>query len=138
MNYKMMGHFVAQILTIGAVFMLPALCISLYYREDRAVYGFLLTLGIFAVVIGLLQLTCRSAPSAFYAREGLVCVGVSWIVLSLLSYLPFYFSGEIISGEPDGPVRWQAAARRSYFFAKWKVSSSVQYLSISTRINPSA
>ena len=95
MNYKMMGRFVAQILTIGAVFMLPALFISLYYREDRAVYGFLLTLGIFAVVIGLLQLTCRSAPSAFYAREGLVCVGVSWIVLSLLSCLPFYFSREI-------------------------------------------
>ena len=95
MNYKMMGRFVAQILTIGAVFMLPALMISLYYREDRAVYGFLLTLGIFAVVIGLLQLTCRSAPSAFYAREGLVCAGVSWIILSLLSCLPFYFSREI-------------------------------------------
>ena len=56
MNYKMMGRLVAQILTIGAVFMLPALMLSLYYREDRAVYGFLLTLGIFAVVIGLLQI----------------------------------------------------------------------------------
>lgn len=95
MNYKMMGRFIAQILTIGAVFMLPALMISLYYRENRAIYGFLITLGIFAVVIVLLRLTCRSAPSAFYAREGLVCVGVGWIVLSLLSCLPFYFSREI-------------------------------------------
>ena len=95
MNYKMMGRFVAQILTIGAAFMLPALMISLHYKEDRAVYGFLITLGIFAVVIGLLRLICRSAPSAFYAREGLVCVGVSWIVLSVLSCLPFYFSREI-------------------------------------------
>ena len=95
MNYKMMGRFIAQILTIGAAFMLPALMISLYYKEDRAVFGFLITLCIFAVVIGLLRLTCRSAPSAFYAREGLVCVGVSWIVLSLISCLPFYFSREI-------------------------------------------
>ena len=95
MNYKMMGRFIAQILTIGAVFMLPALGISLYYQEGQAVFGFLVTLGIFAVVIGVLLLTCRSAPSAFYAREGLVCVGVSWIVLSLLSCLPFYFSREI-------------------------------------------
>ncbi|MGM9659819.1 MAG: TrkH family potassium uptake protein [Faecousia sp.] len=95
MNYKMMGRFIAQILTIGAVFMLPALGISLYYGEGQAVFGFLVTLGIFAVVIGVLLLTCRSAPSAFYAREGLVCVGVSWIVLSLLSCLPFYFSREI-------------------------------------------
>ncbi|MGN1016832.1 MAG: TrkH family potassium uptake protein [Faecousia sp.] len=95
MNYKMMGRFVAQILTIGAVFMVPALGISLYYGEQKAAFAFLVTLGIFAAVIGLLWLTCRSAPSAFYAREGLVCVGVSWIVLSLLSCLPFYISREI-------------------------------------------
>lgn len=95
MNYKMMGRFIAQILTIGAVFMLPALAISLYYGEQRAALAFLATLGIFAAVIGLLRLTCRSALSAFFAREGLVCVGVGWIVLSLLSCLPFWFSREI-------------------------------------------
>ena len=95
MNFKMMGRFVAQILTIGAVFMVPALGISLYYGERQATFAFLVTLGIFAVVIGLLRLTCRSAPSAFYAREGLVCAGVSWIVLSLISCLPFYISREI-------------------------------------------
>ena len=95
MNYKMMGRFIAQILTIGAVFMLPALAISLYYGEQRAALAFLATLGIIAAVIGLLHLTCRSALSAFFAREGLVCVGVGWIVLSLLSCLPFWFSREI-------------------------------------------
>ena len=95
MNYKMMGRFVAQILTIGAVFMVPALAISLFYGERRAVFAFLATLGIFAAVIGLLRLTCRGAASAFYAREGLVCAGISWIVLSLLSCLPFWFSREI-------------------------------------------
>ena len=95
MNYKMMGRFVAQILTIGAVFMVPALAISLFYGERQAVFAFLATLGIFAAVIGLLRLTCRGAASAFYAREGLVCAGISWIVLSLLSCLPFWFSREI-------------------------------------------
>ena len=95
MNYKMMGRFIAQILTIGAVFMLPALAISLYYGEQQAALAFLATLGVFAAVIGLLRLTCRSALSAFFAREGLVCVGVGWIVLSLLSCLPFWFSREI-------------------------------------------
>ena len=95
MNYKMMGRFVAQILTIGALFMVPALAISLFYGERQAVFAFLATLGIFAAVIGLLRLTCRGAASAFYAREGLVCAGISWIVLSLLSCLPFWFSREI-------------------------------------------
>lgn len=97
MNYKMMGRFIAQILMITGVFMLPALAISLYCGDTGAVYGFLLTLGAFVLVIGLLTLTCRGAASAFYAKEGLVCAGASWIVLSLLSCLPFYFSREIPS-----------------------------------------
>ena len=97
MNYKMMGRFIAQILIIAGVFMLPALAISVYCGETAAVYAFLLTLGVFALVIGLLMLTCRGAASAFYAKEGLVCAGASWIVLSLLSCLPFYFSREIPS-----------------------------------------
>ena len=82
---------------ITGVFMLPALAISVYCGETAAVYAFLLTLGAFALVIGLLMLTCRGAASAFYAKEGLVCAGASWIVLSLLSCLPFYFSREIPS-----------------------------------------
>ena len=97
MNYKMMGRFIAQILMITGVFMLPALAISVYCGETAAVYAFLLALGAFALVIGLLMLTCRGAASAFYAKEGLVCAGASWIVLSLLSCLPFYFSREIPS-----------------------------------------
>ena len=97
MNYKMMGRFIAQILIITGVFMLPALAISVYCGETAAVYAFLLTLGVFTLVIGLLMLTCRGAASAFYAKEGLVCAGASWIVLSLLSCLPFYFSREIPS-----------------------------------------
>ena len=97
MNYKMMGRFIAQILFIEALFMLPALGISLYCGESAATKGFLITLGLIALVTAILALVCRGAPSAFYAKEGLVCVGVSWIVLSLLGCLPFYISGEIPS-----------------------------------------
>ena len=64
------------------------------YHEDY-VDGFLLTLGIMALVAGLLFFTCRKAGRLFGAREGLVCVGFSWIVLSLLGCLPFVFSGNI-------------------------------------------
>ena len=95
MNYKMMGRFIAQILFIEAVFMLPALGISLYCQETAATKGFLITLGLIALVVIMLALICRGAPSAFYAKEGMVCVGVSWIVLSLLGCLPFYISREI-------------------------------------------
>ena len=97
MNYKMIGRFLAQILTIEGVFMIPALLISLCCGEDAAVVGFLATLGIIAVLAAGLYLICRGAPSAFYAREGMVCVGISWIVLSLVGCLPFFISREIPS-----------------------------------------
>ena len=97
MNYKMMGRFLAQIIGIEAAFMLPALFISLGYGEQSAVQGFLYTLGIMVVVGGILFLGCRKAGRLFGAREGLVCVSFSWIVLSLLGCLPFYISGAIPS-----------------------------------------
>jgi len=95
MNYKMMGRFLAQILSIEAFFMLPALGISLYCGDAMAIKGFVYSIAIIALVVMALFAICRGAPSAFYAREGLVCVGASWIVLSLLGCLPFYISGEI-------------------------------------------
>ena len=95
MNFRMMGKFLAQILLVEAVFMLPAAVVSLIYGEATVVYSFLATMGLIALVSGGLFLLCKGAPSAFYAKDGLVCVGVSWIVLSLFGCLPFWFSREI-------------------------------------------
>jgi len=95
MNYKMMGRFIALTLSIEAVFMVPALIISLCYGETAASWGFVCTLGLILLVTGVLWLLCKGAPNALNAKEGLVCVGMSWIVLSLLGCLPFVFSGGI-------------------------------------------
>ena len=97
MNYKMMGRFLAQILFIEGIFMVPALGISLYCGDAMAVKGFLYTLLLIAALTTVLMMLCRGAPSAFYAKEGLVCVGFSWIILSLVGCLPFYISREIPS-----------------------------------------
>ena len=95
MNYKMIGRFLSQIIAIEAVFLLPALGISLGYGESRAITAFLYTFAIMAALAGILYLFCRRAGKYFSAREGMVCTGVSWIVLSLLGALPFVFSGAI-------------------------------------------
>ena len=97
MNYKMMGRFIAQILLIEGIFLIPALLISFFGGESMAVRGFLWTLAVIAVLELVLQMLCRGAPSAFYAKEGLVCVGISWVVMSLVGCLPFYISREIPS-----------------------------------------
>lgn len=95
MNYKMMGRFNALILAIEAVFMLPALLISVMLGEDSAVRAFLISMGILLAIAGLLALLSRKATKDFFAREGLICVGSSWILLSALGCLPFVFSGAI-------------------------------------------
>ena len=52
MNLKMMGKFISQIVAIEAVFMIPALLISLWCGEAAAVKGFLWTLVIMVFVAG--------------------------------------------------------------------------------------
>ena len=95
MNFKMMGRFLAQIIAIEGVFMLPALGISLGYGEWSAVKGFAIALAVMLVLSGVLFLLCRKAGRLFGAREGFVCVSFSWITLSLLGALPFCISGAI-------------------------------------------
>ena len=95
MNYKMTGRFIAQIITIEAVFMLPALGISLYCREWNALWGFVWSIAIIGAVAAVLFALCRKARTVFGARDGMASVGLSWIVLSLLGCLPFVISGEI-------------------------------------------
>ena len=95
MNYKMMGKFIAQILMVEAAFMIPAALISLGYGEHNAMFSFLAAIGITALFSGGLFILCKGAPNAFYAKDGLVCVGISWIVLSFFGCLPFWFSREI-------------------------------------------
>ena len=62
MNFKMMGRFIAQILSIEGVFMLPALAISLYCRETAAAWGFFYTLLVIvflALALKLLYELCH-------------------------------------------------------------------------------
>ena len=80
---------------VEAGFMLPALLIAVYRGERNTIFGFLTGMVIALAVALFLYLLCRKARKGFYAREGLVCVGASWIMMSLLGCLPFYFSREI-------------------------------------------
>lgn len=97
MNYKIMGKFLSRILLVEAVFMIPALLISIFYGEEDSMLGFgcsILLILLVAVVLGLFS---KGSTRSFFAKEGLVCVGVSWIVMSLMGCLPFWISREIPS-----------------------------------------
>jgi trk system potassium uptake protein TrkH len=95
MNYKLIGKFLSQILMVETVFMIPALIISIVNDGSDAVRAFAISIVIMAICAVAMFLGCRRSEHRFYAREGYVCVGVSWMMISLFGCLPFWISGEI-------------------------------------------
>ncbi|MBO6138240.1 MAG: TrkH family potassium uptake protein, partial [Lachnospiraceae bacterium] len=95
MNYKMIWRILSVILGVEAVLMLPALFIAVFDGDNPVSGSFLLSIGIIALVSIVLFFISRNAQMHFFAREGFVCVGLSWIAMSLLGCLPFWFSGQI-------------------------------------------
>lgn len=93
----MMGRFNSLILTVEAVFMIPALLISLFCGDVAGVNGFIVAILTAVGIAGILAFLSRGAKHDFFAKEGLVCVGLSWIVMSLIGAMPFYVSGYIPS-----------------------------------------
>ena len=95
MNYKIMCRFLSLICIAEAVFMLPALAISIYDSQAKAVLGFAITIGIAVALYIAFKLLSRNNANRLTAREGFVCTAASWILMSLIGSLPFVISGEI-------------------------------------------
>lgn len=93
MNKRMIVYILAKMLGVeGAVLLIPAL-VSLIYGEKNGI----VFLSV-AVVLGLIYLIFgRKVPKnkTIYAKEGLVVVGLAWIMWSLFGALPFFITGEI-------------------------------------------
>ena len=90
MNYKVMGRFISKILAVEAVFMTPAMLISVFDKEYKAFISFVLSILIIMAVSALLFVLGRKAKQRFFVKEGLACVGLSWIAISLLGCLLLY------------------------------------------------
>ncbi len=96
MNKRMILYILSTILLIEAAFMLPSFVVALLYRESAGRY-FLYTIAGAALVGLLLRALAKPKHKTIYAKDGLVTVALSWIVLSLVGALPFTLCGEIPS-----------------------------------------
>ena len=97
MNYKMMGRVLSLILAGEAIFMIPAWIISFADGANAAANAFMISMLILLAVALVLALLSRGAQKSFFAKEGLFCVGMSWILMSIFGCLPFWLSREIPS-----------------------------------------
>ncbi|MCM1148991.1 MAG: TrkH family potassium uptake protein [Butyricicoccus sp.] len=94
MNYRMIFNIIGKIVCVEAVFMLPALLISLFHGESAAVLGVAVTM-LLAFALGLPFALKKPKKSALFAREGFITVGLTWIAVSAVGALPFLISGSI-------------------------------------------
>ena len=91
MNYRMIRNILGWLLIFECGFMLVPAATALVYRESAG-WCFLATMLLCGGMGGLCVL--KKPPSAtLYAREGLIIVSLSWIVLSVFGALPFFLSG---------------------------------------------
>ena len=96
MNYRMIFNIIGKIVCVEAVFMLPALLISLFHGESGAVLGIAAAI-VLALALGLPFALRKPAKKTLYAREGFITVGLTWIAVSAVGALPFLISGAIPS-----------------------------------------
>lgn len=93
MNKRLVIKILGLILLIEAAFMLIPMMIGLICGENDWKY-FLFTLGCSALV-GAAMMQVKLKTKIMYARDGLVIVGASWVLLSLVGAVPYFISGLI-------------------------------------------
>jgi len=93
MNHKFVFYTIGNIIKIEAVLMALPLLVSLIYRDGNYI-AFLIPI-ILAFAIGIFLTIKKSKTERIYAKEGLVIVGLSWLIISFFGALPFVISGEI-------------------------------------------
>ncbi len=96
MNYSIIRYITGcVILTISLFMLLPAL-VSVVYAEFSTALIFLYCAALFGI-IGFFVKFKKPSNRHFFAREGFIVASLAWIILSLISAVPFRVSGEIPS-----------------------------------------
>ncbi len=93
MNYSIIKRTLGWILLFETIFFLVPLITAIVYWEG-AFFSFLIAMAL----CGLLGWACiagKPKNTSIYAKEGLVIVALSWVILSVFGALPFVFSGTI-------------------------------------------
>lgn len=94
MNRKMVYYLTGRIILLEGALLLAPLAVSLIYR-DNGIIPFLITIGICALIGGLLSLLFRNHSTMIFAKEGFLITALAWVSLSLIGAIPFVLSGEI-------------------------------------------
>lgn len=88
-------YILGWIMLILALLMLVPMMTAVVYAEKTG-FSFLIV-AVISAALGIVLIKTRPAKITFYAKEGLACTALGWIVLSFIGAVPFTLSGEIPS-----------------------------------------
>ena len=96
MNYSVIKRIVGWLLVFEAIFLLVPTLTAVVYGEWETLESILSTL-LLCLGLGGICMLGKPKSTAIYAKEGMVIVALSWIILSIFGALPFWLSREIPS-----------------------------------------
>ena len=98
MNKRMIFYVLGKLLLVLSALLVIPFMVSFYYKEnisnDKMIIAYLIPIGV-SLILGLLLTIIKPKKKDFFAREGFVIVGLSWIIIALFGCLPFIISQEI-------------------------------------------
>lgn len=95
MNYAMIRYMLGYICYFEAIFLALPCIVSIIYKEKSGFsYAAIMLL---CAAFGFTMTFKKPKDRTMFAKEGLVTVALSWIILSIFGAVPFVISGEIPS-----------------------------------------
>lgn len=95
MNYAMIRYMLGYICYFEAIFLALPCIVSIIYKEKSG-FSFA-AIMLLCAAIGFTMTFKKPKDRTMFAKEGLVTVALSWIILSIFGAVPFVISGEIPS-----------------------------------------
>lgn len=95
MNYAMIRYMLGYICYFEAIFLALPCIVSIIYKEKSG-FSFA-AIMLLCAAIGFTMTFKKPKDRTMFAKEGLVIVALSWIILSIFGAVPFVISGEIPS-----------------------------------------
>lgn len=95
LNWPIIFNLLGYVLLATGCIMLLPMIVSIIYHE-ACWKAFLYTI-LLCIMTSLPFMKISSQKKSYFAKDGMIAVGLSWIIVSIFGALPFYFSREIPS-----------------------------------------